>query len=361
MRIRKIACIVLSAVIAVTIGVGVFFATSQNYNEYYEEYAREKTMNTVAFNNKLADSGNDPWVIWHEETLSYYYCYAENGGVCVAQLDNIYDLADAEGVTVWTPETGTSDYSKELWAPELHFINDKWYIYVAADDGDNANHRMLCLEGNGKSPLMSFRYKRVVKAKTDRWAIDGTVLQYDDELYFIWSGWEGTENVSQNLYIAKMSDPWTIEGDRVCISKPAYPWEKVGEPLVNEGPTVIQYKGKVHILYSASGSRTDDYCLGLLTLSGRDPLKENAWKKSEKPVFSKTDEIFGPGHASVTTSPDGSRWYLIYHANEESGTGWAGRSVWAKEFTFDRNEYPVFGKPEPAGNAQHIYENNPKA
>lgn len=357
MNLKKAACIAVSALIAGGAGVGIFFATSHNYNEYFEEYEREKNMNTVAFNNKLANSGNDPWVIWHEESRSYYYCYAEGGGVCVAQMDNIYDLSEAKGVTVWTPDSSMPEYSQEIWAPELHFIDEKWYIYVAADDGDNFNHRMLCLEGTGKSPLMDFEFKSVLRAKTDRWAIDGTVFEYNEKLYFVWSGWEGVTNVSQNLYIAQMKNPWTIEGERVCVSKPTEDWEKVGNPLVNEGPTVIQYEGKVHILYSASGSWTDDYCLGLLTLSGRNPLAENAWKKSEEPVFSKTDKIFGPGHASVTTSPDGNRWYLIYHANEQSGTGWAGRSIWAKEFTFNRNEYPVFGEPMPVGDIQYIYEN----
>ena len=40
------------------------------------------------------------------------------------------------------------EYSKELWAPELHIIDGKCYIYVACDNGNNYNHRMYVLENN---------------------------------------------------------------------------------------------------------------------------------------------------------------------------------------------------------------------
>ncbi|MFM9709890.1 family 43 glycosylhydrolase, partial [Streptomyces galilaeus] len=32
---------------------------------------------------------------------------------------------------VWTPPTGSWN-SYSIWAPELHFIDGKWYIYYAA-------------------------------------------------------------------------------------------------------------------------------------------------------------------------------------------------------------------------------------
>ncbi len=340
--------------------MGVYVSSSQGYTEYYEHYEETSKLNIVAFNNKLAASGNDPWVIWHEETACYYYCYSADGSICVAKLDNIYELSDADGIIVWKPDGTMPEFSQELWAPELHFIEDKWYIYVAADDGNNENHRMLCLEAKTDNPLEGFEFKSVLRAETDRWAIDGTVLEYGDELYFIWSGWHGTVNVAQNLYIAKMKNPWTIEGERVCISKPTESWEKNGTPLINEGPTVLRYNGKIHIVYSASGSWTDDYCLGLLTLTGRNILSADSWTKSDEPVFSKTENIYGPGHASFTTSPDGSKWYIIYHANEQSGTGWDGRSVWVQEFEFDLLGNPEFGEPMPAGTVQYVYENEIK-
>lgn len=307
----------------------------------------------IYFDNKLADSGSDPWVILKDGV--YYYCYSADGGVCVAKADNLPDVGNTEGVKVWTPDS--EEYNQNIWAPELHYLEGKWYIYVAADDGDNANHRMLCLEGTSQDPTEPFVTKSVMRAETDRWAIDGTVMDYNGTLYFVWSGRKGCLNLVQRLYIAELENPWTIKGDRVEISSPSLVWEiKGGTPLINEGPTALDINGKMHIIYSASGSWSDHYCLGMLTLDGDDPLDASNWSKSLTPVFQKSKDVFGPGHASFTTSKDASQYFIVYHANEESGSGWNGRSLWAQEFAIDNNNDPVFGSPLPAGSMQKIKE-----
>ena len=111
--------------------------------------------------------------------------------------------------------------SRNIWAPELHRLRGKWYVYFAADDGQNRNHRMFALENASEDPFEgTFVEKgRVFDPAADRWAIDGTAIDLNGRLYFLWSGWEGTEDVDQRLYIAPMSDPWTISGPRVEISR----------------------------------------------------------------------------------------------------------------------------------------------
>lgn len=306
------------------------------------------------FTNPIAPKGDDPWLIFHEGF--YYYCRSEQGGVAVARIDNIYDLDKAKPVRVWLPPEGTM-YSKELWAPELHYLDGEWYIYIAADDGKNENHRMYVLKGTSQNPLDAFEFVGKITDNTDKWAIDGTVMQYNDKMYYIWSGWEGNVNVAQNIYIAEMSNPWTISSERVKISSPELSWELHGTPRINEGPVAIEHNGVHHIVYSASGSWTDDYCLGLLTLTGDDPLSADSWVKADKSLLSKSNNVFGPGHCSFTTSPDGSQTWVIYHANLVSGTGWSGRSIWAQPITWDENNYPVTGKPVSPGEELEILAN----
>jgi GH43 family beta-xylosidase len=220
---------------------------------------------------------------------------------------------------------------------------------VAADDGDNANHRMYVLEGTTQNPQDPFTFKGRIAAPTDRWAIDGTVLQMpDDRLYFLWSGWEGTENIAQHLYIAPMQDPLTINGDRVRISSPEFPWEQHGHPLVNEGPQVLWNNDRLFIIYSASGSWGDDYCLGQLTWTGGDPLDQASWQKHPEPVFRRNDDVFGPGHASFVKSPDGREDWIVYHAAKYRGAGW-NRDVRMQPFQWREDGSPHFGIPVSPG------------
>jgi len=281
--------------------------------------------------------GADPWVVADGEisagngsftpnpTGRYYYCYSTGNGVGVAAGNSIVSALTGQRNTVYTAQ-GDAYFRAEFWAPELHKIDGRWYIYAAADDGDNFHHRMLVLRARTDDPCGPFDCVGKITDSTDRWAIDATILEYAGRLYFIWSGWEGEENVRQNLYIAPMSDPCTISGPRVMISTPDREWEKRGGmPSINEGPAALVCGRIVHLAYSASGSWCDDYCIAALTCRNGDLLNPAAWEKSDGPLMEKAPGAYGPGHCSFAME-DG-QLHIIYHANAVSGTSWGGRSV----------------------------------
>ncbi|MGE5498750.1 MAG: family 43 glycosylhydrolase [Syntrophothermus sp.] len=298
--------------------------------------------NTVYFTNPVVQGKADPWVI--KANRSYYYCFSSNNRIWVTKSAKLQEIGKDSPKEVWAAIPGTN-YSNDLWAPELHYLNGKWYIYVAADDGNNFNHRIYVLEGSSQDPQDKFVLKGKLSALTDRWAIDGTVLTTDDnKMYFIWSGWRGYENAKQELYIAPMSNPWTISGERVIISSPELDWELHGIPLINEGPEVLKHNGSIFIIYSASGSWTDDYCLGQLTFTGGDILNHTSWIKNELPVFKSTGNVFGPGHASFVKSPDDKEDWIVYHAAKKQGSGW-DRNIRIQKFIWNSDGSPNFGIP----------------
>lgn len=314
------------------------------------------SQNQPTFTNPLLPSGADPYGFYKDGY--YYYTHTVQSKLIIWKTKNLADLKTAESKTIWIPPTGTL-YSKELWAPEIHFIQGKWYMYFAADDGDNNHHRMYVLENNSPDPMVgdwSFKGK-VADTSSDKWAIDGDVFEHRGQLHMIWSGWEGDSNGQQNIYIAKMKNPWTIEAGRAKISGSDFDWEKHGDLKdpnlphvnVNEGPQILKHGKKLFIIYSASGCWTDFYALGMLSADeNADLLKPSSWKKSPEPVFKQSPEngVFAPGHNSFFKSPDGKEDWILYHANSKPGQGCGQfRSPRMQKFSWNADGTPNFGVP----------------
>jgi GH43 family beta-xylosidase len=286
----------------------------------------------------------DPWMILHEGF--YYYCQSAHGdtGIRIRRSATIAGVAHDEGTVVWSAPLRSMN-SRSIWAPELHFINGRWFIYYAADDGNNAHHRMWVLESETADPLGRYVCRGCLP--TQGWAIDGTPLVLEDErIFFLWSGWPGKRNGQQNLYIAPMSNAFTLCGPRVLICEPDQPWERIAMPIC-EGPQVLRNNGKTFVVYSASGSWTEDYCLGLLTNTDGDVLNPASWTKRSTPVFQKTEHVWGLGHCSFVKSACQSQDWIIYHAKSSKKHGWEDRDVHAKQFDWTAEGLPDFGAPTP--------------
>jgi GH43 family beta-xylosidase len=189
----------------------------------------------------------------------------------------------------------------------------------------------------------------------DLWAIDGTILEQNGKRYLVWSGQEAGSD-QQNLYIALMSNPWTLTGPRTRLSQPQYAWELNGTPKVNEGPEVLQHAGKTYLIYSASHCSTDDYALGMLTATATaDPLDAASWTKSASPVFTKNaaNNAYGPGHNGFFVSKDGTQNWIIYHANLQANQGCGNaRNPRMQPFTWNADGSPNFGTPVATSVAQ---------
>lgn len=191
--------------------------------------------------------------------------------------------------------------NRQRWAPELHHINDRWYIIFTADPNNDAPppetdmycdyscpavyHRMYVLESSGPDPWTSnYTFKSQLNTY-DQFAIDGTYFRHSTGLYHIYSCWyRQYDGWPANLCITQMSDPWTVSSNftaRQIISVPENAWERtpygrmVNYRLAsNEGPEqlVNPSTGQQFVVYSAARSDNRNYCLGLLELVGDDPM-----------------------------------------------------------------------------------------
>lgn len=311
------------------------------------------------YTNPVKSAGPDPWVLQHDGW--YYYMNTTGTNLTLWRTRNLADLATAEHKVIFTPPPNTG-YSKELWAPEVHRFDGKWYVYFAADSLNNRSHRMWVIENPAADPFTgNWTVKGKVADKGDHWAIDMSVLDYRGRKYAVWSGWEGSQNGRQDIYIARLKNPWTIKGGRrVKISQPDLPWEqhgatpiewqqKNGEPpviLVNEGPEFLQNGNRLFVVYSANACWLD-YCLGLLTHTGGSLLKAKNWRKSPQPVFTQSPEngVWAPGHGGFFVDGAGRNW-MIYHANPSETDGCGNkRAPHIQPFTWHADGTPNFGRP----------------
>jgi GH43 family beta-xylosidase len=320
---------------------------------------RAQATSAETFHNPLLPVGPDPWVI--SDNGFYYYMNSMGSNLTVWKTRDITDLAHAEKKVVWTPPA-SGPYSKDLWAPELHRLDGKWYIYFAADAGRNESHRIYVVENDSADPLQGeWVFKGKIADATDKWAIDATVFEDKGQRYILWSGWEGDSDGEQRIYIAHLKDPLTIDSARVTVTYPKYPWEHVGDLLnraemphvdVNEGPEILQHGEDVFLIYSASGCWTDYYALGLVRAkSGTNLLDPASWSKAQYPVFSEypLGAVYGPGHNGFFKSPDGKEDWIIYHANPARNQGCGDkRSPRIQPFTWNPDGTPDFGRPIPA-------------
>jgi len=308
-----------------------------------------------SFVNPICEQA-DPWIA--QDQGHYLACFAEgNRGISIQISDRLTQLGPKH--IVWTaPATGPA--SREIWAPELHRLDDRWYIYFAASDGQNKNHKAWVLQSQGADPLGPYSLHGPLYTGDDpamtvsnRWAIDLTILELGKRRYAIWSGWPDGHDV-QYLYIAPMKDPLTMAAPRTRLcANDDFLWERVDENLagrgLNEAPEVLQHDGRTFVSYSCSGSWQPSYKIGMLELQrGGDPLNPNAWRKFPAPVFQSSAQTFGVGHNSFVKSPDGTEDWLVFHAKCNRSDGWQ-RTVFAQPFKWGDDGLPIFGEPVAAG------------
>lgn len=325
-------------------------------------------MSEKGYKNPIVIQRADPLIYKH--TDGYYYFTAsvpEYDRIEIRRSKTLQGLGDAETFVAWTKHE-SGEMSHLIWAPEIHFIQGKWYIYFAAAangevTGITFNHRMYVIENASEDPLTdNWVEKGQVKTGWETFALDATTFEHKGKLYYVWAQEDLAVELEShsNLYIAEMENPWTLKTKPVLLTKPELGWEIV-RFWVNEGPAVLKKNGKIFLTYSASAT-DENYCLGMLTADENSDLLDPAsWVKSQKPVFGTSWENgqYGPGHNSFTVSEDGTEDILVYHARNYTEIVGdplydPNRHTRVEVIKWNEDGTPNFGIPSPDVNTDEL-------
>ena len=243
--------------------------------------------------------------------------------IILRKSETVSGLATAQEHTIWKAHN-KGVMSKHIWAPEIHFIGGKWYIFFAAGEKEAIwNIRPFVLMCEGDDPIND-KWVEMGKMQAsegdDRsfseFSLDMTYFEHRGKHYLIWAEKLG----DSSLFMAEINpaEPWKLTTKPILLTKPEYDWEKV-RYSVNEGPSVLKTDSKIYVFFSASGTGAE-YCMGKVYADADADLMDiNNWEKDKNPVL-QTEDLTGeagPGHNSFVVDENGDL-LIVYHARPQS-------------------------------------------
>lgn len=275
----------------------------------------------------------DPFIMLHEGT---YYMYGTSGedGILVYKSSDLLNWEGPAGVKdgyalhkddVWG--------EKWFWAPEVYFMNGKFYMYFSAEEHINA-----AVSDSPEGPFVQEEESPMLESK----AIDNHLFIDKDGkpyMYFVNFG-EGL-----SVWVAEMNEDllsFKKETMKQCIRQ-SQDWERE-EGIVNEGPYVMNRDGVYYLFYSGNGYTSQQYGVGFATAD--NPY--GPWEKfAGNPILQSPDTLRGVGHGAFFEDVSGKLHY-VYHAHN-SQDKIHPRKVYISECKFTEQAGSPFPVPEMAG------------
>ncbi|WP_156077263.1 family 43 glycosylhydrolase [Saccharothrix sp. NRRL B-16314] len=299
-----------------------------------------------SFTNPVVPTPNsaDPTLVQYNGQY-YYVATTWTSDILMRRSSTIAGLRSAPEQRVF--RASQNEGCCTMWAPHLEQIDNRWYIYYSVEPrAGYGSRRTHVLESAANDPAGPYTYRGVLNLMPNNgWAIDGAVLKLNGALYFHYSAFHA--DGLQSIYIAPMSSPTSVSAHGTRISAPTLAWERQGQP-VNEGSFALQRDGRTFLTYSASYCGTADYKLGMLEYRGGDPLAASSWSKFANPIFHRNNAagVYGPGHHSFFTSPDGTEIWIAYHANSSASQGCGTtRTTRVQKISWHADGTPNLGVP----------------
>ena len=243
----------------------------------------------------------DPHVIRYADKF-YMYPTTDGRG---------YDVFVSDDLVHWEQKPKCfTDPRGGAWAPDVfHHKNGdgKFYLYYTVNRPGGGKQIGVAVS---HGPLGPFQDRTNLVNRS----IDAHLFQDNDgAMYLYYVEIEGGFKIK----VQPMADPLTKKGEPTEVIRPTVDWERK-KGAVTEGPWMLTHKGLYYLMYSGSGADGPDYAIGYAT--SKSPLGPFT-KYPGNPIAKRGNGVFGPGHHSVVSGPDGKLW-MIYHQQNGEKIGW---------------------------------------
>ncbi len=223
-------------------------------------------------------------------------------------------------------------YGTDYWAPEIAYSDGQFYLYYSVGFGDRGHHLRVATSNRPEGPYIDSG--ALSDSDVRPFAIDGSPFRDDDGEWYLYYATDFTDATEGRpgtaLAVDRLIDMTALAGQPKTVLRASRDWQRyqAERPMYNdlwdwhtlEGPSVVKRGGLYYCFYSGGNWQNDTY--GVDFCVAEHPLGPFVGAELDCPRVLKTvpGQVFGPGHNSVVTGPDGVTDFIVYHAWDAGAT-----------------------------------------
>ena len=257
----------------------------------------DKTVDIASYTNSVLLA--DPFIMLYEGVYYAYGTHSEDG-IEVYTSDDLNGWKEVPGLAL---HKDNSIGDKWFWAPEVYYVNGKFYMYYTAEE-----HMCVATSDSPLGPFIQEVKKPMLEGEK---TIDNSLFIDDDGTPYLFFD---RFNDGLNIWVAELEeDLITIKKQTLhpCIHV-SQEWEKVW-PRVNEGAFVTKHNGMYYMTYSANSYESPFYGVGCATATS---IMGEWTKYPDNPLLQKPGNLVGVGHSALFRDKKGDL-RIVFHAHHD--------------------------------------------